>query len=121
MGYWPGSIFRDLSVADTVNWGGQVNLLSARYCGMGGHLLNHSNTQMGSGHYPSEGARGKSAYVTNACYAGDDGDEYYSPINSHFYVDNPYCYAHLDEGMEYAKGYGQSFYFGGNGQQEGCF
>ncbi|KAL5995968.1 hypothetical protein ACLOJK_026041, partial [Asimina triloba] len=47
-----------------LNWGGDVGL----YCDEGG---SHSATEMGSGHYPSEGYK-KSAYIAGALYMGND-------------------------------------------------
>ncbi|XP_047342724.1 uncharacterized protein LOC124946196 [Impatiens glandulifera] len=56
MGYWPNSLFTVLSDhANIVNWGGEI--LNDRSEG------HHTTTQMGSGHFPTEGYK-KSAFMT---------------------------------------------------------
>jgi hypothetical protein len=60
LGYWPSSIFTDLaSNATTVSFGGEIY-----DSGQSGH---HTTTQMGSGHFPSEGF-GKASYFRNIQY-----------------------------------------------------
>lgn len=59
MGYWPGSLFKNMGTsADLVQWGGQVLNTAA-----GGQ---HSSIKIGSGHF-SEG-RKKAAFMDRCLY-----------------------------------------------------
>ncbi|GAB4850362.1 hypothetical protein Ancab_029664 [Ancistrocladus abbreviatus] len=70
IGYWPPSIYNGgvlTSGADTLSWGGEI-LDSSGSDGF------HTMTQMGSGHFPSEGNT-KASYVRNIVYIDDSGNE----------------------------------------------
>ncbi|GAB2253595.1 hypothetical protein Droror1_Dr00006442 [Drosera rotundifolia] len=72
VGYWPPSIFTALANgADNVQWGGEIYENS----GSGGQ---HTNTQMGSGHFPSEGYRNAS-YVRGFRYKNATGYQVAQP------------------------------------------
>ncbi|KAL9690900.1 hypothetical protein QQ045_011312 [Rhodiola kirilowii] len=54
VGRWPASLFKNLNEhADTIQWGGEI---------VNGDSKIHTATEMGSGHFPSEGV-GKAAYM----------------------------------------------------------
>ncbi|KAK8988702.1 hypothetical protein V6N11_030081 [Hibiscus sabdariffa] len=110
VGYWPGSIFNKLSDrGDTVFWGGEIV-----NSGSQGH---HTSTQMGSGHFPSEGYR-KASYVRNLRYVDEsraikDAD----PHNLAPLVSRPECY---DLQMGNINNYGTHFFYSGPGFSDKC-
>ncbi|KAL5978572.1 hypothetical protein ACLOJK_029689 [Asimina triloba] len=116
VGYWPISIFKDLWTANTVTWGARVSL---SYACDGGADHHHSTTEMGNGHFPTEGFR-KSAYVAGALYTGSDNEDH-GPYDSYLVADNQYCYSYKDYGMGCFDRFGDTFFYGGNGNAEGCF
>ncbi|KDP43847.1 hypothetical protein JCGZ_20857 [Jatropha curcas] len=109
MGYWPSTIFTSLAKSSTlINWGGEiVNLRS------NGH---HTNTQMGSGHFPNEGFS-KACRIRNLRYVDGlgvsrDADELIT------YVTNPSCYdLHIESKR---NDFGVNLYFGGPGNSPQC-
>ncbi|XP_022714533.1 uncharacterized protein LOC111274162 [Durio zibethinus] len=108
VGYWPGSIFTTLSDrADRLSWGGEIVNLQSQ-----GH---HTSTQMGSGHFPSEGFN-KASYIRNLRHMDESGSikdaESVVP-----YVTRPECY---DLQMGDMKNFGTHFLFGGPGYSDKC-
>ncbi|CAN1168571.1 hypothetical protein LINPERHAP2_LOCUS27884, partial [Linum perenne] len=83
VGYWPGSLFRNLRTsASLLEWGGEI--INKKKNGL------HTDTQMGSGHFPSEGYS-KAAYFRSLEYV--DGGGYDNPadgITGH--ASRPECY-----------------------------
>ncbi|XP_022715079.1 uncharacterized protein LOC111274590 [Durio zibethinus] len=108
VGYWPGSIFTTLSDrADTLSWGGEIVNLQSQ-----GH---HTSTQMGSGHFPSEGFN-KASYIRNLRYMDESGS-IKDTANVEPYVTRPGCY---DSQMGDMKNFGTHFHFGGPGYSDKC-
>ncbi|KAL6002954.1 hypothetical protein ACLOJK_023176 [Asimina triloba] len=104
-----------MQLVEIINWGGEVGLSGA---GGGGGAF-RTTTDMGNGHYPSEGFT-KSAFVSGALYLGDDNQNH-EPYGASFSVDNPSCYDIQPYGMGYFNRSGYTFLFGGNGTGDGCF
>ncbi|KAL8204408.1 hypothetical protein R6Q57_010031 [Mikania cordata] len=77
IGYWPASLFSYLSQsASTVQWGGEVINIA-----LGGQ---HTTTQMGSGHFPQEGA-GKASYIKDIQIV-DESNNLRTPQGQHHYT-----------------------------------
>ncbi|KAK8581182.1 hypothetical protein V6N13_144223 [Hibiscus sabdariffa] len=110
VGYWPGSIFNKLSDrADYVSWGGEIV-----NSGSQGH---HTSTEMGSGHFPSEGYR-KASYIRNIRYVDESGAiNDVDPHNVVPSVTRPECY---DLQMGNINDYGTHFFYGGPGFSDKC-
>ncbi|KAK8581183.1 hypothetical protein V6N13_144224 [Hibiscus sabdariffa] len=110
VGYWPGSIFNKLSDrAEIIMWGGEIV-----NSGSQGH---HTSTQMGSGHFPSEGYR-KASYVRNLRYVDESGTiNDAAPDNVVPLVSKPECY---DLQMGDLTNYGTHFFYGGPGFSDKC-
>ena len=67
VGYWPDNLFTHLKKGgDFLAWGGEI--VNREPEGR------HTTTQMGSGHFPSEGIK-KSAFIRNLRYVTADGSE----------------------------------------------
>ncbi|CAN1286324.1 hypothetical protein LINPERPRIM_LOCUS19262 [Linum perenne] len=65
VGYWPAELFKNLNTSATLmEWGGEI--INNKANGT------HTGTQMGSGHFPTEGD-GKAAYFTNLEYVDGGG------------------------------------------------
>ncbi|XP_022714529.1 uncharacterized protein LOC111274158 [Durio zibethinus] len=108
VGYWPGSIFTTLSDrADRLSWGGEIVNLQSQ-----GH---HTSTQMGSGHFPSEGFT-KASLIRNLRYMDESGS-IKDAENVEPYVTRPECYYLQMGGM---KNFGTHFFFGGPGYSDKC-
>ena len=108
LGYWPSSIFTRLSDrADIITWGAEiVNLeLQGR----------HTSTQMGSGHFPSEGFS-KASFFRNLEYIDDSG-AVKDAENLVPYVTKPSCY---DLQLGNVNKFGTHFFFGGPGYSDKC-
>ncbi|PON75647.1 hypothetical protein TorRG33x02_244960 [Trema orientale] len=110
IGYWPDSIFTTIKDgAEIISWGGEII-----NNGLEGH---HTRTQMGSGHFPSEGYK-KAAFFRNIQYVDDAGifkdPEYLIP-----YASKPSCYS-FEVGEDTSTDKGTFFYFGGPGYSESC-
>ncbi|GMI82113.1 hypothetical protein like AT2G44220 [Hibiscus trionum] len=108
VGYWPGSIFTKLSDrAEVIIWGGEI--VNSEPQGR------HTSTQMGSGHFPSEGL-GKASYIRNLRYVDESGAindaQKVVPL-----VTKPQCY---DLQMGNIKNYGTHFFYGGPGYSDKC-
>ncbi|XVF25079.1 hypothetical protein REPUB_Repub13aG0182900 [Reevesia pubescens] len=110
LGYWPGSIFTTLADrADTLTWGGEI--VNSESQGR------HTSTQMGSGHFPSEGFS-KASFIRNLRYMDESGAiKDVDPKNLVHYVSNPPCY---DLQMGNLINYGTHFFFGGPGYSAKC-
>uniref|UniRef100_A0A0E0FZJ7 Neprosin PEP catalytic domain-containing protein n=1 Tax=Oryza nivara TaxID=4536 RepID=A0A0E0FZJ7_ORYNI len=101
VGYWPSSIFTHLQtgVADTVEWGGEVN--SPR-----------STTPMGSGHFSKEGF-GKATY-SKAIQVVDSSNNLKSPNGVSLIAPLPNCY-NVMTGSSSTTSWGTYIYYGGSG------
>lgn len=109
LGYWPDTIFSGLKDgADRISWGGEIN-----NSGTGDR---HTSTQMGSGHFPSEGF-GKASYFRRLQYA-DNTRNFKDVENLETYATKPSCYDVLL--MKRTPTYGTHFYFGGPGYSPSC-
>ncbi|KAI3847670.1 hypothetical protein MKX03_008848 [Papaver bracteatum] len=110
VGYYPSSIFNRLSKkADHVDFGGEIT--NARSSGR------HTTTQMGSGHYPSEGGLGISSYFSHVQVITENNEVIDDPVNVQLYTSNPYCY---DVKLDENRTNGYSFYYGGSGYNYKC-
>lgn len=108
MGYWPSSLFTTLTKsAGTIEWGGEVVNSDA-----GGQ---HTTTQMGSGHFPSEGF-GKSSYFSNLLLV-DANNNLISPGSVSTFADKSNCYD-VQSGSN--SDWGDYFYYGGPGRNANC-
>lgn len=107
MGYWPASLFTSMakSGGDIVAWGGEVADFTAQD--------NHTITQMGSGHFSSEGFQ-KSSYIRDIKYIGKFFTDIH-PVQQDFDVRTtlPTCYnSNFDVHNSELR-----FFFGGPGCQ----
>ncbi|XVF74462.1 hypothetical protein PTKIN_Ptkin13bG0112200 [Pterospermum kingtungense] len=109
IGYWPGSIFTRLSDrADTITWGAEI--VNSELRGR------HTSTQMGSGHFPSEGY-GKASFLRNIGYIDESG-AVRDAENLVPFVTNPACY---DLQLITSKNsFRTHFYYGGPGFSDKC-
>lgn len=115
LGYWPSTLFTALrDSADMVTWGGHVKSQSAGFGGL------HTKTQMGSGHFPTEGY-GRSCYFRNLWYTTLDGPTSKKQIvnekDLHRHATRPNCY---DVMVAEDEEWGVYFYFGGPGFSKEC-
>ncbi|XP_026436335.1 uncharacterized protein LOC113334212 [Papaver somniferum] len=109
VGYWPHLLFKQLSVKATrTDFGGFV--LNTKPNGR------HTNTQMGSGHFPSEGAFGISSFFDRVKVV--DGN-YESKIPKYVTksITNPNCY---DLILDKDDSSGIKFNYGGPGFSSTC-
>ncbi|KAI3949476.1 hypothetical protein MKW92_042854 [Papaver armeniacum] len=111
VGYYPSSLFKELSKGESrAVWGGEITNWNSNG--------RHTSTQMGSGHFPSEGGLKTSSYfkwvqVVNENYMAED------PKNVVIQVTNPDCYGlRIDDDHYDTNGYG--FYYGGPGYNDKC-
>ncbi|KAI3924188.1 hypothetical protein MKW98_032389 [Papaver atlanticum] len=96
IGYYPSSLFDELSKEAT----------------------RHTSTQMGSGHFPSDGGLKTSSYF-NWVQVVDENNMMKDPENVETYVTNPNCYdLKIDNGNYDTNGY--TFYYGGPGYNDRC-
>ncbi|PWA75716.1 hypothetical protein CTI12_AA240290 [Artemisia annua] len=108
IGYWPSFLFSHLQRhASMIQFGGEiVNSRSRGY---------HTSTQMGSGHFPSEGF-GKASYFRNLKVV--DWDNSLLPLtNLHLLADHPNCYD-IKAGKNNV--WGDYIYYGGPGRNGKC-
>ncbi|KAK4550977.1 hypothetical protein RGQ29_021216 [Quercus rubra] len=105
IGYWPISIYKYLkSSAARLDYGGEI--YNAK---VGGR---HTKTQMGSGHFPSEGY-GKAGYFRHIQYMDSTGSfKDVEPGSLGKDAAKPSCY---DIQIQSDKSSGTNFYFGGPG------
>ncbi|KAI5076140.1 hypothetical protein GOP47_0008205 [Adiantum capillus-veneris] len=108
LGYWPSSLFSYLSDSATmVEWGGEVVNSEP-----GGR---HTDTQMGSGHFASEGF-GKASYFSNLQIV-DATNNLRTPNMIDTFSENSGCYD-VQDGFNTEWGY--HFYYGGPGWGDDC-
>ncbi|KAI3964768.1 hypothetical protein MKW92_012878 [Papaver armeniacum] len=111
IGYYPSSLFTELSnTATQINWGGEI--IDEKSKGR------HTSTQMGSGHFPSEGGLNISSYF-NWVQVVDENNLIKDPQHVEKSVTNPNCYnLQIDHDHYDTNGYG--FYYGGIGYNDKC-
>ncbi|KAI3972419.1 hypothetical protein MKW92_025757 [Papaver armeniacum] len=108
VGYYPSSLFTQLSNTSTrIDFGGEITNMKFKQ---------HTTTQMGSGHFPSEGGLGISSYFDHIQII-DENNEAKDPSDVKTYVTNPNCY-NLQIEDKHTNGYG--FYYGGPGYNDNC-
>ncbi|CAN0878091.1 hypothetical protein LINGRAHAP2_LOCUS12283, partial [Linum grandiflorum] len=109
VGYWPVGLFAKLKTsAQLLMWGGKV--VNTNPLGI------HTSTQMGSGHFPSEGYR-KAAWFKNLEYIDESGVfRYAADISSE--ATRPGCYD--VQVPKWDKELGASFLYGGPGLSIKC-
>nr|XP_027124280.1 uncharacterized protein LOC113740973 [Coffea arabica] len=108
IGYWPASLFKDLAdSASLIEWGGEI-INNAQ----GGQ---HTTTQMGSGHFAEERARGAS-YFKNLQVV-DQSSTLVPPGDIKAVATKPNCYNIVPGKSDNAGDY---FYFGGPGRNPKC-
>lgn len=103
-------MFKNLDEATLVEWGGEVLNTAS-----GGE---HTTTQMGSGHFPSEGY-GKSSYFDNIRVV-DKANTYRTPEGIGAFSDRPHCYDVKFDGIKTGKNMGYFFLYGGPGRGPNC-
>ncbi|KAI3842286.1 hypothetical protein MKW98_026076 [Papaver atlanticum] len=109
VGYYPSSLFTQLSNTSTrIDFGGEIT--NMKFKGQ------HTTTQMGSGHFPSEGGLGISSYFDHIQII-DENNEAKDPSDVKTYVTNPNCY-NLQIEDKHTNGY--DFYYGGPGYNDNC-
>lgn len=108
VGYWPSHLFTHLAQhANMVQFGGEI--VNTRPSG------SHTATQMGSGHFPSEGFD-RAAYFRNLQVV--DWDNSLIPAsNFKLLADHPGCY---DIQGGFNSYWGNYFYYGGPGRNVKC-
>jgi hypothetical protein len=112
IGYWPRSIFTHLAdVADSLSYGGEIYS-----SGKEGH---HTSTDMGSGHFPSEGY-GKASYFRNIQYIDSNG-KFIGAAGQQLHPDTTKssCYD-ISIVTDKNGGSGTQFYYGGPGYSAKC-
>ncbi|KAM3747440.1 hypothetical protein ACB098_05G035000 [Castanea mollissima] len=112
LGYWPGSIFNYLArSASKISWGGEV--YNSEPNG------SHTRTQMGSGHYGTEGG-GKASFFRNIEYTDNSGKfRDVEPQSLSTIATRPSCYNVKVENNNNG-GFGTHFYYGGPGYSTQC-
>ncbi|OMO62867.1 hypothetical protein COLO4_32851 [Corchorus olitorius] len=109
LGYWPSSIFTKLSDrAGEIIWGGEIVNTGSRG--------RHTTTEMGSGHFPSEGFE-FAAYMKNLAYIDESGS-FADAGNVVPFVTNAKCYDVKIPKKNNVRG--THFYFGGPGWNDDC-
>ncbi|KAI3967646.1 hypothetical protein MKW92_040379 [Papaver armeniacum] len=111
VGYYPSALFTELSRTSTkVEWGGEIVNLKNKG--------QHTSTQMGSGHFPSEGGLKTSSYF-NWVQVFDENNMVKDPENVRTKAKNPNCCnLKIDDEHYGTNGYG--FYYGGPGYNDKC-
>ncbi|XP_054811313.1 uncharacterized protein LOC129312663 [Prosopis cineraria] len=108
LGYWPASLFPNLSDSATViEWGGEV--VNSESNGQ------HTTTQMGSGHFPEEGF-GKASFFKGLQVVSED-NQLVPPSGIATYTDQSNCY-NVKSGS--SSSWGSYFYYGGPGRNPNC-
>ncbi|KAL8159189.1 hypothetical protein V2J09_000726 [Rumex salicifolius] len=108
VGYWPAELFTHLSDhATMVEWGGEV--VNTRANG------EHTSTQMGSGHFGTEGF-GKASYFRNLEVVDSD-NSLDTAQNILTLAEDTNCY---DIKSDYSNDWGAYFYYGGPGRNPNC-
>ncbi|CAN6453095.1 unnamed protein product [Victoria cruziana] len=110
IGYWPKTIFTSLaSGATLLEWGGEIFTPTTGV---------HTATEMGSGHFPSEGGDGISASFNKLIYV-DQTYKVWTPATVTTAASRPKCYNIGVAGNVGAKR-GYTFFFGGPGRNAYC-
>ncbi|CAN1168554.1 hypothetical protein LINPERHAP2_LOCUS27879 [Linum perenne] len=110
VGYWPADLFTNLKTSATLlEWGGEIINKEANGT--------HTGTQMGSGHFPSEG-HGKAAYFRSLEYV-DGGGLVNSATDVMGHATRPECYDIAVK--DPVEKFGVYFYFGGPGLSIECY
>ncbi|XP_062086912.1 protein neprosin-like [Humulus lupulus] len=108
IGYWPNSIFTTLkNGADLLSWGGEI---------VNNGINHHTETQMGSGHFPAEGF-GRASFFSNIEYI-DSSRLLRDPNKFITYATKPSCYdvkVAIDN-----SALGAHFFYGGPGYSDKC-
>ncbi|KAF2566697.1 hypothetical protein F2Q68_00026075 [Brassica cretica] len=109
IGYWPKELFTNLADegASTIEWGGEV--VNTKKDGQ------HTTTEMGSGHFPSEGFGKASSFEVIKIIDMNNG--IIDPVGVQTLVSRPTCY---DIKTGYDKLYEVFFYYGGPGRNPEC-
>ncbi|CAF2265041.1 unnamed protein product [Brassica napus] len=109
IGYWPKELFTNLADegASTIEWGGEV--VNTKKDGQ------HTTTEMGSGHFPSEGFGKASSFALIKIIDMNNG--IIDPVGVQTLVSRPTCY---DIKTGYDKLYEVFFYYGGPGRNPEC-
>jgi hypothetical protein len=104
LGYWPASLYKRLAdSATTIQWGGEI--VNTEINGQ------HSTTQMGSGHFPEEGA-GKASYVSNIQVASSP-NALEPATDIQLVAETANCYGVQKDGSN-------GFFYGGPGRNPKC-
>lgn len=110
VGYWPEKLFTHLKgPAEKIRWGGEIVNTKPRG--------RHTSTQMGSGHFPSEGYR-RASYFRHLKFLDDRFIER-DPVNLQTFVTKPNCYDLLLN-LDPPGTCGVNFYYGGPGFSAQC-
>ncbi|CAN8254159.1 unnamed protein product [Cochlearia groenlandica] len=108
IGYWPRELFPNLANgANTIEWGGEI--VNLKEDGQ------HTTTEMGSGHFSSEGYKKASHF--EAVEIIDMNDGILDPVGIETLVTRPTCY---DIKTGYSKPWGFFFHYGGPGRNPNC-
>lgn len=108
LGYWPASLFPNLSDSATViEWGGEV--VNSESNGQ------HTTTQMGNGHFPEEGFE-KASFFKGIQVVNED-NQLVPPSDIATYTDQSNCY-NVKSGS--SSSWGNYFYYGGPGRNPDC-
>ncbi|CAN0903175.1 hypothetical protein LINGRAHAP2_LOCUS22409 [Linum grandiflorum] len=111
IGYWPVEIFKNgglaRGIATHISWGGETAGVRPGF---------HTSTEMGSGHFASEGWK-KAAFIRNLGYFDDAG--IIQDANDIFLtVTKPECYSlFIPNKNKYS---GVHIYYGGPGYNDKC-
>ncbi|CAN0881750.1 hypothetical protein LINGRAHAP2_LOCUS14416 [Linum grandiflorum] len=111
LGYWPFSMFNGgglSSYSTAINWGGEITNTSPEGV--------HTETDMGSGHFPSEGW-GKAAFIRKMGYI-DEGGNLKDAHDLYPYSTRPQCYSvNIGDWDDFL---GAHIFYGGPGYSPSC-
>ncbi|XP_026384580.1 uncharacterized protein LOC113280137 [Papaver somniferum] len=109
VGYYPSSLFTQLSKkAEAIIFGGEIYNEKSKG--------RHTSTQMGSGHFASEGGFGISSFF-NHVQVVDENNKSKDPEDAKPFISNLNCY---DLKIDNTHTNGYSFYYGGPGYNNNC-
>ncbi|XP_068653556.1 protein neprosin-like [Aristolochia californica] len=110
VGYWPEILFKGLAhSASRIDWGGEIV--------NDGSVGHHTGTQMGSGHFPSEGFR-KASYFRNL-FIVDSFNNYMAPPAIGKTAGTSKCFD-IEIKVDTASDWGNYFFYGGPGKSPNC-
>ncbi|XP_049931845.1 uncharacterized protein LOC116247428 [Nymphaea colorata] len=110
IGYWPRTIFTTLASGATfLEWGGEI---------INGGRTGHTTTDVGSGHFPSQGLDGVSDSFNNLQYV-DQNYKVMKPTTVSAFASRPKCY-NLKVLGDVGGNRGYTFFFGGTGRNANC-